>query len=93
MFPYADRPTTYWTGFYTSRANDKDYVRRGSSNFHASSLLYSIKMLDQSASESKIQHILKSSYEMMNALGIYQHHDAITGTATQVVAYDYVSIL
>ena len=58
MFPYADHPTKYWTGFYTSRANDKEYVRRGSSNFHASNLLYSIKMLDQSTSESQIKHIL-----------------------------------
>lgn len=30
MFPYADNPLSYWTGYFTSRAADKEYVRRGS---------------------------------------------------------------
>jgi hypothetical protein len=30
MFPYADNPESFWTGYFTSRANDKGFVRRGS---------------------------------------------------------------
>jgi alpha-mannosidase len=30
MFPYADKPYAYWTGYFSSRANDKEYIRRGS---------------------------------------------------------------
>ncbi len=32
MFPYADDPLSYWTGYFTSRANDKEYIRRASHN-------------------------------------------------------------
>jgi hypothetical protein len=46
MFPYSDGPDAYWTGYFSSRANDKEYVRRASSNFHASSQLYSRKIFD-----------------------------------------------
>ncbi len=93
MFPYSDLPTQYWTGYFTSRANSKSYARTGSSFMHASNLLYVEKIIDQSTSESDIKHILESSFSMHDAIGINQHHDAITGTADQYVANDYASIL
>lgn len=34
MFPYADNPLSFWTGYFTSRANDKGYIRRASHNLH-----------------------------------------------------------
>lgn len=46
MFPYADEPYGFWTGYYTSRANDKEYIRRGSHNTHASNKLYALKVID-----------------------------------------------
>ena len=46
FFPYFDFNGSYWTGFYTSRPNDKGFVRRVSSNFHSSCLLYARQMLD-----------------------------------------------
>lgn len=30
MFPYADCELCYWTGFFTTRANDKKYMRDAS---------------------------------------------------------------
>jgi hypothetical protein len=41
MFPYSDHGESYWTGYFTSRSNDKEYIRRASHNFDASALLYS----------------------------------------------------
>jgi hypothetical protein len=46
MFPYSDGPDAYWTGYFSSRANDKEYIRRASHNFHASNELYSEKVLN-----------------------------------------------
>jgi lysosomal alpha-mannosidase len=28
MFPYANNDVSYWTGYFSSRANDKEYIRR-----------------------------------------------------------------
>lgn len=36
MFPYSDKPTKFWTGYFTTRANLKEYIRKASSKFHAS---------------------------------------------------------
>ena len=40
-----------------------------------------------------VSDILHSNYEMLNAIGIMQHHDAITGTAKQAVAEKYSEIM
>jgi hypothetical protein len=54
MFPYSDSPDSYWTGYFSSRANDKEYIRRASSNFHSSSQLMAGKVLDQNADQDSI---------------------------------------
>ena len=54
LFPYADSPDAYWTGYFSSRANDKQYIRRASSNFHASSQLFSQKVLSQVSDSQEI---------------------------------------
>lgn len=47
-------------------------------------------MLDQTKSQEDIKiKAMKSSYGMMDTIGIIQHHDSVTGTAKQAVANDY----
>lgn len=70
MFPYADFANSYWTGYFTSRANLKKLIRDGSANLHASTKLTSMKVLDQSATDDEINKILSVKHEMLDAMGI-----------------------
>ena len=56
---------------------------------HASSKLYALRVLDVNASDISINQTLNAHKSMLDALGVYQHHDAVTGTAKQHVANDY----
>lgn len=89
MFPYADNPDAYWTGYFSSRANDKEYTRRASYNYDASNQLYAEGVLNQQLTDDDINQMLDARYTMLDVLGINQHHDAITGTGKQAVADDY----
>lgn len=89
MFPYADQPEDYWTGYFTSRANAKSQVRFGQAAFHASSKLLSGLVIADSAPLEAVESALNAKQIMLDALGVYQHHDGITGTAKQAVADDY----
>ena len=51
MFPYADNSLSYWTGYFTSRANDKGNMRRASHTLHNSNKLFSVKALDRNTSD------------------------------------------
>lgn len=89
MFPYADFDNSYWTGYFTSRANAKKYIRDGSVNLHATMKLYASKMVDQSATNDTISKLLSAREMMLDTMGVAQHHDGVTGTAKQHVADDY----
>lgn len=89
MFPYFSEEDHSWTGYFTSRANNKDYTRRTSRLLHASSQLYASKILEQKAPKSELEFVEKAHYALLDAMGINQHHDAITGTGDQKVADDY----
>ena len=54
MFPYADNPDAYWTGYFSSRANDKEYIRRASYNYDASNQLYAEGVLNQQLTDDDV---------------------------------------
>ena len=89
MFPYADNEYDYWTGYFTSRPNSKLQVRTGQANMHASNKMHTFRMLDVSASDQTVNQTLTAQHSMLDSMGIYQHHDGVTGTARQHVADDY----
>jgi lysosomal alpha-mannosidase len=85
MFPYSDHPHAYWTGYFSSRANSKEFIRRGSHNLHATQNVYAEKMFDQGLEKAQLKEILATKATMMDSMGILQHHDAVSGTEKQKV--------
>jgi lysosomal alpha-mannosidase len=86
FFPYASDNHAFWTGYFTSRPTSKRYERQ------ASNILQSTKQL---AALAKVdgRDIDDSLNDLREAVGIMQHHDAITGTEKQAVANDYARLL
>ncbi|XP_047001000.1 lysosomal alpha-mannosidase-like [Schistocerca americana] len=81
FFPYAGDAHEYWTGYFTSRATSKYFERQGNNFLQVCKQLYALADVEGTYSEDleKLQDIM----------GIYQHHDAITGTEKQNVCDDY----
>ena len=46
MFPYADNDASFWTGYFSSRANDKKYMRDASHVLQSSNKLFALSSID-----------------------------------------------
>ncbi|CAF2976334.1 unnamed protein product [Rotaria socialis] len=83
FFPYADRPHGFWTGYFTSRPALKLYER------HSNNILQITRQLN-AFSNSQLRD---SIFVLSEAMGVVQHHDAVSGTEKQEVAFDYAQRL
>ncbi|XP_069351428.1 lysosomal alpha-mannosidase isoform X2 [Eulemur rufifrons] len=85
FFPYADGPHMFWTGYFTSRPALKRYERL-SYNF-----LQVCNQLEALAGPAANVGPYGSgnSAPLNEAMAVLQHHDAVSGTSRQHVAYDY----
>lgn len=82
FFPYADQAYKFWTGFYTSRPALKYNVRQAGSYLHAVKQLAALGNLASNLNSNAIGTLER-------AMGVLQHHDAVSGTERQHVANDY----
>uniref|UniRef100_A0A1A9ZH71 Alpha-mannosidase n=1 Tax=Glossina pallidipes TaxID=7398 RepID=A0A1A9ZH71_GLOPL len=86
FFPYASDPHAYWTGYFTSRPTLKRFERVGN---HFLQVCKQLTALPPTMYPEWSSHL---SF-MRETMGIMQHHDAVTGTEKQKVAYDYAKRL
>lgn len=81
LFPYGDQEHAYWTGYFTSRPAIKKFVR--TSNI----LLHQLKQIEALYSH-KSEHNANLR-DLMRSVALVQHHDGVSGTEKQAVAFDY----
>ncbi|XP_055596638.1 lysosomal alpha-mannosidase-like isoform X1 [Uranotaenia lowii] len=86
FFPYASDPHSFWTGYFTSRPTVKRFERVGNH------FLQICKQLTALA-PTKEKYFTPHLNLLREAMGVMQHHDAVTGTEKQHVANDYSRML
>lgn len=82
FFPYASDPHAYWTGYFTSRPTIKRFERVGNHYLQICKQLTATAKVPEKFFDGHLK-VLKM------AMGVMQHHDAVTGTEKQHVANDY----
>nr|CAI5853429.1 unnamed protein product [Callosobruchus analis] len=85
FFPYASDPHAFWTGYFTSRPTIKRFEREGNNYLQVCKQLYTLADLGP---EDRVDLNV-----MREAMGVMQHHDAVSGTEKEHVAHDYARLL
>jgi hypothetical protein len=86
--PPNDEFFPYWTGFFTSKQNFKQLVRKSSAYFHTATALQALAPRASTWTDQ-----VKRLNVLWMGLGVCQHHDGITGTSQPAVYDDYNSRL
>ena len=94
FFTYADIDDHYWSGYYTTRPFHKHIGRVLEAYLRSAEIIYSMSWshLHRLGGDAQNQWMTQMMSELVEArhnLGLFQHHDGITGTTKYHVVVDY----
>ncbi|KAL5019936.1 hypothetical protein ScPMuIL_002828 [Solemya velum] len=92
FFVYADRQDHYWSGYYTSRPFYKQLDRVMEYHQRAAEIIFTNAVAQARrdvSSKFPIEVFMSKLMQSRRDLGLFQHHDGITGTAKDFVVVDY----
>jgi len=84
FFPYSDCNHCYWTGYFTTKAASKRYIRSATSYLQVARQLEAAVGRETADGEGSA-----TTDGLEEAVSLLQHHDGITGTAKKHVVNDY----
>ncbi|XP_053266802.1 alpha-mannosidase 2 [Pleuronectes platessa] len=97
FFTYADRDDHYWSGYFTSRPFYKRLDRMLEATLRATEILFTLTLAEMRRFHGEGRVVAgfpaEEHFQRLTAgrrsLALFQHHDAVTGTARDPVVVDY----
>ncbi|KAH3856771.1 hypothetical protein DPMN_099365 [Dreissena polymorpha] len=92
FFPYSDLDSEYWTGYYSTRPFQKQLSRDLEASLRAGDILSTLAIHQCKRYNLEFESYLETMSQLLEvrrSLGLFLHHDAITGTAKPEVVQDY----
>ncbi|CAK1588313.1 unnamed protein product [Parnassius mnemosyne] len=94
---FSEGKPAYWSGYFTTRPYLKILARQFEHQLRTSEIIFTLvsNIIKQShdrrlgGSEKRLEKYYEQLINARRNLGLFQHHDAITGTSKANVMYDY----
>ena len=91
---FSEGVPAYWSGYYSTRPYMKKLSRELESSLRSAEIFYTwalnlARRVQNTAATSALEAVYPGIVKARRNLALFQHHDAITGTAKAFVTHDY----